>query len=60
MTWNSSKAALRFLAHSVALHQEHPLGPRVHAVRAGEELDAGHLAHLVVDDEHGHRDVLIG
>jgi len=32
----------------------------VHAVRAGQELGAGHLAHLVADDEHGHRDVLIG
>jgi hypothetical protein len=27
---------------------------------AGEELGAGHLGHLVVGDEHGHRDVLIG
>ena len=44
----------------VALYQEHSLGPRVHAVRAGQELGAGHLAHLVADDEHGHRDVLIG
>jgi hypothetical protein len=42
MTWNSSKAALRFF------------GP------FGQELGAGHLAHLVADDEHGHRDVLIG
>ena len=32
----------------------------MHAVRAGEEFDAGHLAHLVVDDEDGRCDVLMG
>ena len=29
-------------------------------VRAGEEVDAGHLAHVVVDDEQRHGLVLVG
>ena len=44
----------------VALHQQHPLGQRVHVVGAGQEVDPGHLGHVVVDDEQRHRLVLAG
>ena len=39
----------------VALHQEHPLGQRVQGMRGPEEIDPGHLAHVVVGDEQRHR-----
>ena len=35
----------------VALHKEHPFGPRVQAMGTGQEVDPHHLAHLVVGDE---------
>ncbi len=39
----------------VALDQEHPLGQRVQVMRTGQEVDSGHLAHLVIGDEQCHR-----
>jgi hypothetical protein len=50
----------RALRRVVTLHEQHPLGSRVHAVGPGEKVDAGHLAHLVVDDEQGDRHLLAG
>jgi hypothetical protein len=44
----------------VPLHQQHPLGQRVHLTGPGEEVDAGHLAHAMVDDEQRHRFVPVG
>ena len=44
----------------VPLHQQHPLGQRVHLVGPGEEINAGHPGHVVVDDEQRHRFVPIG
>jgi hypothetical protein len=38
----------------VTLHQQHPLGQRMHRVGPGEEVNPGHPAEAVVDDEQGH------
>jgi hypothetical protein len=38
--------------------QQHPFGLRVQLMRVGQELDPGHLTHLMIDDEQRHRRVL--
>ena len=44
----------------VAFHEKHPFGQRMHFMCAHEEVDPGHLAHVVVDDEQRHGLVLAG
>ena len=43
------------LRRVVALDQEHPFGQRVHAMCARQEVDPGHPAEVVIDDEQRHR-----
>jgi hypothetical protein len=44
----------------VALHQEYPFRRRVQLVGAGQELQPGHLGHVVVDDQQRHGLVVRG
>jgi hypothetical protein len=44
----------------VALHQEHPSGLRVHFACPREEVDPGHPAQVVIDDEQRHGLVQLG
>jgi hypothetical protein len=44
----------------VALDQQHPLGQRMHGVRPGQELDSGHLVHVMIHDQQRDGPVRLG
>ena len=50
----------RAASRVVALYQEHPLGERMHSMRTRQEVDAGHLGHVVVDNQQRNLLMLVG